>query len=399
VPGYAGELFVLAGTLWGKCSLIWRISADGGYDASFGTNGFAEVAGQVTDVRPLTDGGVEVFVAADNVHGTPAWLTRLTAAGQRDQTFAASGIRTFPELGYSTGHFLPGGSALFIQDLEVSRSDGGIRVHRYSSAGIPDLSFGDAGSMLLDRGTLGLRGVRVWSADGGYLIGASTMTKAGQSRIAFFKLDDAGMPDPAFGSGGQRVLDLHHDAFLVGGAMQVDGYFMFAMQRMQWLGRNSDYARWIEAARLQVVADMVELYHPSLRRYLLVSDRQFRRMQESGSSQWVPTGERIRPGGTHAACAFRTRDLHLSGSTFYSVDVAECEAVARDSGWSTLESSFYATPSQNGGCAQRLRPVHRLYNNAMDGAANHRYVVDASLIPPMQDAGWTLEGVAFCVKP
>ena len=45
-------------------------------------------------------------------------------------------------------------------------------------------------------------------------------------------------------------------------------------------------------------------------------------------------------------------------------------------------------------------PLYRLYNNgfARGEDSNHRYVIDGSVVPAMQSAGWTSEGAVMCVE-
>ena len=43
------------------------------------------------------------------------------------------------------------------------------------------------------------------------------------------------------------------------------------------------------------------------------------------------------------------------------------------------------------------QPVYRLYNNrAQFNDTNHRFTTDFENVAPLQRAGWTYEGVAFC---
>jgi hypothetical protein len=63
--------------------------------------------------------------------------------------------------------------------------------------------------------------------------------------------------------------------------------------------------------------------------------------------------------------------------------------------------TFRVREAFGGGCPMTFAPVYRLYNDGfargVDG--NHRYVTDTALFAQMQERGWIVEGIAFCVPP
>jgi hypothetical protein len=391
MPGHGGQTFIYASEDAWQCGRVWRLAADGAPDRSFGGEGYVTLHGKIRDLRPLPDGGVEVLLDAHPEARYPARLVSLASTGEIATSVDISTPRERTDFGGDGGILLPGGGRLLLE-----ARDGALAVSRYLPAELQDFSFGVGGVARVQVRGLQISYARAWVAEDGYLIAASATSKSAPWWwLVFIKLDADGQLDPEFGQGGflQRV---DANSALVGATMQPDGYFMFAMERREPGAPVS--AAWTEAERMQVVADLVELHHPGLDRYLLVSAAHFRRMREvPGAGGWRATGERVRPGGTTRTCVFRARNGSSASSLFYSADAAECEAVRNNPGWAALGEGFHTTPPRDGGCPAQLRPVHRLHN-ARSGT-NHRYVVRESIIAPMQAEGWTYEGVAFCAKP
>ncbi len=217
--------------------------------------------------------------------------------------------------------------------------------------------------------------------------------------FVLFKVDGSGRLDPAFGAAGRR------DISIVPGPegmshllMQRDGYAVLVGNQFDPVtGAGPGFA-----ARIQAIGDVVEFFHAGLGHYFMSIDDSEARGIDAGAAGagWARTGLGFRPGGTAPLCRFYGTPGIGPNSHFYTADRGECEAVKRDRGWTYEGLAFHVNPVTVGGCAPPLRPVHRLYNNRwMFNDSNHRYVTDTSLIPPMEQAGWIHEGVAFCAKP
>jgi hypothetical protein len=88
-------------------------------------------------------------------------------------------------------------------------------------------------------------------------------------------------------------------------------------------------------------------------------------------------------------------------SHFYTAFADECAKVRLDPHWQDEGIAFRArVPAVDGSCAAGSSAILRLWWAGGDTTASrHRYVSDATLVPPMQAAGWVLEGPVFCAPP
>ncbi len=91
-------------------------------------------------------------------------------------------------------------------------------------------------------------------------------------------------------------------------------------------------------------------------------------------------------------------------SHFYTASAAECEERKQDVHW-RFEGEVFAMvlPSEDGRCPTGTVPLYRLYNDARNGAPNHRYTTQATVRAAMIAEGWIPEGagigVTGCVPP
>ena len=102
-----------------------------------------------------------------------------------------------------------------------------------------------------------------------------------------------------------------------------------------------------------------------------------------GSTALGPNGQRLGPN-----------------SHFYTADPNECTAVKDDVGWIYEGIVFYVVPTSLGSCPAPLVAVHRLYNGRFaENDSNHRYTIDPAIVAQMANAGWSPEGIVFCIAP
>lgn len=229
------------------------------------------------------------------------------------------------------------------------------------------------------------------AADGGLLLVVSDIY--GVEDYELVKLDARGAMDPTFGTGGRKRISVvpGQEAHLDAG-MQPDGYAVLAGATFSANGWDKT---WL--ARMQVVGDVVEFRNTLSDHYFLTLDGDEARGIDAGVAGpgWQRTGQSWKAGGPTPVCRFYAPG---PSSHFFTSDAGECEAVKRMQGWGYEGLGFYVTPAQNRACAAPLQPVRRLYNNRyFQNDSNHRYVVDASLVPAMTARGWTDEGIVFCV--
>ena len=150
----------------------------------------------------------------------------------------------------------------------------------------------------------------------------------------------------------------------------------------------------------------VEYYNASLDHYFITADGPEIAMLDQGVlvPGWRRTGHEFKswapdsaPGV--AACRFYGTPGLGPDSHFFTVDANECAIVRLDPGWLFEGLAFKAQPTGEAVCPADRAVVSRLYNNAMGGESNHRYLTSRSEIGDMIGKGWVFEGPVFCTPP
>jgi hypothetical protein len=132
---------------------------------------------------------------------------------------------------------------------------------------------------------------------------------------------------------------------------------------------------------------------------------------------FVRTGRQFLTGGIAPVCRFYGSVTPGPNSHFFTVDVAECNALkaaqitptpATVQQWNYEGLGFSTTPAfaAAGGvrsCPVHTLPVYRAYNNAFPPSgpknpwdSNHRYSPQLADIAAMVAGGWHDEGIVFC---
>ncbi len=164
---------------------------------------------------------------------------------------------------------------------------------------------------------------------------------------------------------------------------------------------------------LATVADMSEGYDfGDLREYSYQDGSYFysalpaeQQTIESGQlgSGWVVTGNRFKVmissklAGSFPVCRFRGDSITVPGwGHFYTALPSECEALSNGSVpfWIKEGFGFYAYLPATTGCPQGTTALYRQYNPSLH---NHHFQTSNLLNAQQQAAGWTMEGIPFCV--
>lgn len=382
--------------------LIARLGPDGNLDTAYGVAGMAPSPFPIPYDPPalaiLDDGSMVIARYAPTSQGYEVWSSRLDAAGMivpsGDGTSESRLQWSSPAYyGFRTNVF--GDGTIVITAADPIRGDRAI-VGRYLSDGRPLPGFGVEGVVQVEVPS-NLRVTQASAApDRGLLLVADGYFPLAHILI---KLDEAGNPDPAFGTAGVRDLSTSPPSHVIARVSMVqDGYALLA--GASCIGDVNCISGFVE--RIQVVGDVVEFYHAGLGHYFMAADDSESRGLDAGGGGggWIRTGANYRPGGTRPLCRFYGTPGIGPNSHFYTAEAEECALVKHDPGWTFEGLAFYVTPVVNGACTPALRPVHRLYNNRwMHNDSNHRFVTDTALIASMTQAGWIHEGAVFCAKP
>jgi len=150
----------------------------------------------------------------------------------------------------------------------------------------------------------------------------------------------------------------------------------------------------------------VEFYNPSLNHYFITAFPEEAAALDAGApvAGWHRTGFdfktwiRNTPNGI-PACRFVGTPGIGPNSHFYTINPAECAFVMGSPYWTFEAIAFNAEQPAANDCPAGRSLVYRLYNNGMDGQANHRFLTSHSEIADMLQQGWTFEGPVFCTPP
>jgi hypothetical protein len=155
-----------------------------------------------------------------------------------------------------------------------------------------------------------------------------------------------------------------------------------------------------------IEAIAVEYYDDMLKHFFITADPAEQAMLDAGIivPGWDRTGFafKVRPAYSTiglSACRFFGTPGVGPNSHFFTIDPAECAQVKANPLWTYEGIAFVADPPSGSVCGADRTPVLRLYNNGMQGQANHRFTTSRSEARANQAAGWMIEGVGMCAIP
>lgn len=197
---------------------VYRLTAEGGLDSSFNTDGYAHVAFQsglysrkFNAVAEQPDG--KILVAGDG-------LSRLLADGTLDTAFGTNGHSTTLHIAEEM-LLQPDGKIVLAATL---RSPGDIVISRYLADGSPDASFGTDGEVILDASSHDVLNKLLIQPDGKIIVAGSS----GHHFVTIRLLAD-GTPDPTFGENGVQATAYFPNATdALGAALQADGKILLS---------------------------------------------------------------------------------------------------------------------------------------------------------------------------
>ncbi|MDQ3749192.1 MAG: FG-GAP-like repeat-containing protein [Acidobacteriota bacterium] len=215
-------------------SFLVRHNADGTIDNSFGTNGSVVVVGSFSeetifqDFVILPDGK---FLVTGNKFIQSSFTTlvvlyRYTANGTLDATFGTNGVITTPDGGYQSRIVLqPDGKFVVASGNYISQSFSEVAVVRYNPNGTLNTTFGTSGITRTSVGnsnSLNVREILV-QTDGKLLVAGDARFVSNRD-IFVLRYNPDGTLDNSFGANGIVQTDIDNQSNEVGGmALQPDG--------------------------------------------------------------------------------------------------------------------------------------------------------------------------------
>jgi uncharacterized delta-60 repeat protein len=212
--GTDGAVTVTAYPLGQPGGLSARYSADGTPDASWGTDGVAvlELGGALYNWNTLPDGRILAQVDGDwDVRGMS--LRRYLPDGQPDLSFGENGVNAFGPVDgralFDTSPIISNGRTIVpVYDVDV-------RLLALNPDGTADASFGFLGSLMIERGDMGVAYTSLDAGPGGGIVEAHTTygvnTDPGgwdlPDQLVVNRFNADGSPVTAFGTNGRVVLD------------------------------------------------------------------------------------------------------------------------------------------------------------------------------------------------
>src|SRR4051812_8008485 len=242
--GQPGQFSVNGFPIDGHAGVV-RLNANGTLDGTFGNGGLALSNQVFTSSRKghhlvlQPDGKIVWAGAVDGPNRLDFALTRFTSGGQIDNTFGSGGVSSV-DFGFieapsdlttdPSGDLVVAGT---INSPDVT-NERDIGVARFSPDGVPDSSFGNAGTAIVKPlapyTNNGAENVIV-DSNGRIVLGGGAFSAVNNFDFSLVRLTPDGELDPSFGSGGRVIADVTgnggHDA-IDGLALQPDGKILAA---------------------------------------------------------------------------------------------------------------------------------------------------------------------------
>jgi len=220
-----GTTFIASGSVDGNPAQLaaFRITLDGQIDSSFSGDGVFTLpgyGGRGVGISPRAGGGYWVggWVRLPILETTQDFaLVAVTSAGELDTSFGGGDGLVSVDLGGDdaaeamtldpSGRILLAGRSVDTNGSTSSQT----AVVRFTSAGVPDSSFGGDGGVTYPGGAGEFDDARGIATTGGgqpIAVGASTSSADGSSQLVLARLEEDGDLDPTFGEGGLVMPDL-----------------------------------------------------------------------------------------------------------------------------------------------------------------------------------------------
>lgn len=218
----------------------------GGGDGVASLDPGAFVSGR--DAAVQADGRVVVAGAMEAVSGRRFAVARFTSAGVPDLSFGTGGTTSISVGNGNTYHAeilsLPDGRVVLGGECEygpLGSSNVGMALARLRSDGTPDPSFGDQGRVVIPFGTIAEGHAIARQPDGRVLIAGFVLQGVtGTFRMAAVRVDSTGELDATFGSGGYFSAAVGSGSAMANAiALQADGRIVLAGEA---IGSDSDFA-------------------------------------------------------------------------------------------------------------------------------------------------------------
>lgn len=218
---------------------VFRLNVNGTLDSTFNGSGHYVYKDQPNSRGVIATqwvGSEERLVVSGQASKTGAWrdfkgtVWRLTAAGVLDASFGVGGVATANFEGEPLGlgriavdgpGLVVAGSVSSVDDIDYSY----LALFRFNERGEPDLGFGQGGAVLMPSPTATSGGRVAIQADGRILV-AGKQNSGDVGYAAIWRFETTGLPDVTFGRGGvatNPITDQSRGAYTNGLLLQADG--------------------------------------------------------------------------------------------------------------------------------------------------------------------------------
>ena len=402
---------------------VWRFSADGVPDATFGSQGRSSLADIATVaynamVRAQPDGKLVVatWCQASQSASTSTCVLRVNADGTRDLTFGPNGLRKYDAVTGSYpcyGLLVAPSGKIFVSGSNYGAQPATGFVLGLNADGTPNLAWGTGGKATLtsNRYALYLDAMAL-QADGRLVVMGNDMDGSADTWGFFVRFTAAGVPDPQFGVAGRSARVGAAATSYDGFATLADGSLLAGGQRYNATTANgtdvdSIFVRYVG---VEITTPVVEFYNAALNHYFITADPNEAAAIDAGGAGpgWTRTGQTFKSGGPSRVCRFygspdinpATGQRRGPNSHFYTIETAECVAVKADAGWRFESYDFNGWPLANGACPAGTVAIKRAYNGRFaQNDSNHRYTTSDTVYQQMVAQGWSGEGTVFCAVP
>ncbi|BDC34793.1 hypothetical protein Noda2021_07510 [Candidatus Dependentiae bacterium Noda2021] len=210
-----------------------RYNTDGSLDAAYGTAGVVQTTvGQTATGRAIaiqTD-GMSVVAGEAIIAGVPnIVLARYTTAGVLDAAFGTGGIVTtqLDDGASANAIALQADGSIVIAGTVANGGTTEFFVARYSTLGVPDITFGSGGFTTTPIGDFAGANAIAIQTDGSIVVGGFAVIN-GSSEFALARYTSTGLLDGTFGSGGITITPIGSSDRINSLAIQADGNIVVA---------------------------------------------------------------------------------------------------------------------------------------------------------------------------
>lgn len=218
-----------------KQVVIYRFTAKGILDSSFGDNGFAFLTPRDIDSRSpavaiQTDDKIVITGAVNaNDANQESFAARLTAHGKRDSVFFKNGIHliSLGKISFFYAVAIQANGKIVVAGSGGETNKSTIALVRFETNGELDKNFGNGGKLLAP-GNVFVQGTDVKIYPNGKIIVSGSIIANDKQNMILLRVKTDGTIDSLFGINGRAIINFENSSYASSLALQADGKIIVA---------------------------------------------------------------------------------------------------------------------------------------------------------------------------